>query len=74
MSNPVVRSLHLIFALQGHSFGGLRLKQIADAVAVSSPTTLRDLQLLAARMLGGIVHRLDQRVDDLKQRYSRSPK
>lgn len=46
MSQPVSRALRLVFALQGHSFEGLRLKQLADVVGESSSTTLRDLQLL----------------------------
>ena len=40
------RALRLILALSGHSFAGLTLKTIADAVEQSSPTTLRDLQVL----------------------------
>ncbi|MDA8449815.1 DeoR family transcriptional regulator [Acidovorax sp. GBBC 3332] len=41
------RALRLLWLLQGHAFDGLRLKQAAEALQVSSPTALRDLQLLA---------------------------
>jgi len=41
------RAFRLIFALKGHAFDGLRLKQLADAVQQSPGTTLRDLDVLA---------------------------
>lgn len=34
----------LMFALAGHSYRGLRLKQVAKLVDESSPTTLRGLE------------------------------
>lgn len=39
-------SIHarLIFALDGHSYIGLRLSAIAEAIGESAPTTLRALQ------------------------------
>ena len=52
MSNPqhhqsARRALCLQWILQGHAFDGLRLKQIAEALRVTSPMALRDLQVLA---------------------------
>lgn len=44
---PARRALRLLWVLQGHAFDGLRLKQVAEALAVSSPMALRDLELLA---------------------------
>ncbi|HEL4825926.1 TPA: hypothetical protein UOA02_000302 [Stenotrophomonas maltophilia] len=44
---PVRRALHLIFALQGHAFDGLRLKQLADSIKATPSTVLRDLEVLA---------------------------
>jgi DNA-binding IclR family transcriptional regulator len=41
------RAIRLLWALQGHAFDGLRLIQAAELLGVSSPTALRDLQLLA---------------------------
>jgi DNA-binding IclR family transcriptional regulator len=41
------RALRLLWVLQGHSFDGLRLKQVADAMKVSPPMALRDLEMLA---------------------------
>lgn len=57
---PVRRCLALIFALQGHSWEGLRLKQLADLTGNSLPTTLRDLEVLADE---GIVERVPSRED-----------
>lgn len=37
----------LLFALSGHSRSGLRLKQLADAIGESSPTTSRALARMA---------------------------
>ncbi len=34
----------LLFGLAGHSYRGLRLKQIAEGIGESEPTTLRNLQ------------------------------
>lgn len=94
---PVRRSFRLVFALQGHAFEGLRLKQLADMTGNPMHTTLRDLEVLAdegivERVPGredfwrlsprlvqvAIAHqdemrRLDQRVSDFQQRYSRQP-
>ena len=52
MSNPqhhqsARRALRLQWILQGHAFDGLRLKQVAEALQVTPPMALRDLQLLA---------------------------
>ena len=44
---PIRRAFAIVFALQGQSFEGLRLKQIADAVSATTSTTLRDLEVLA---------------------------
>ncbi len=44
---PVRRALRLIFALQGHAFDGLRLKQLADSIRATPSTVLRDLEVLA---------------------------
>lgn len=44
----VRRVLRLIVALSGHTFEGIRLKQVAALVEESSPTTYRDLQALEA--------------------------
>lgn len=44
---PTRRCLRLLFLLQGHTLEGLRLKQLADALGTSSPTALRDLEVLA---------------------------
>lgn len=55
---PVRRTLRIIFAMQGHAFEGLRLKQIADAVETTSSTVLRDLEVLQGE---GIVERIPGR-------------
>ena len=44
---PARRALRLLWALQGHAFDGLRLKQVAEALNVAPPMALRDLELLA---------------------------
>ncbi|MGB3393226.1 MAG: helix-turn-helix domain-containing protein [Stenotrophomonas sp.] len=44
----------LLFGLAGHSRNGLRLKQIADGIGESEPTTLRNLQRMEA---DGLVER-----------------
>lgn len=46
-SQNVRRSLRMLLVLQGNSFRGLRLKQVAEAVQASPSTTLRDLEVLA---------------------------
>jgi DNA-binding IclR family transcriptional regulator len=60
MSAAVNRAFRLVFALQGHAYEGLRLKQIAELVRESSPTTLKDLDALAE---AGIVERVPDRAD-----------
>ena len=55
---PVRRAIALIFALQGHSFEGLRLKQLAEAVRATPSTVLRDLEVLADE---GIAERIPGR-------------
>lgn len=96
-NQPARRALRLIFLLQGHTFEGLRLKQLADGIQASSSTTLRDLELLAdegvaeripgrdeywrlsprlvqlARAHEQEMARLQQRIDETQQRYSRTP-
>ncbi len=49
------RAVRLLFAMKGHAFAGIRLKQIADSVEQSPSTTLRDLEVLADE---GLVERL----------------
>lgn len=44
----------LLFGLAGHSYRGLRLKQIAEGIGESEPTTLRNLQNMEA---DGLVER-----------------
>jgi DNA-binding IclR family transcriptional regulator len=58
MSAPVARAFGCVWALQGQSFQGLRLKAIAQAVGQSEPTTLRDLNTLAEI---GVVERIPGR-------------
>ena len=57
-NQPTRRALRLIFALQGHTFEGLRLKQLADGIQGTPSTTLRDLELLADE---GIAERIPGR-------------
>lgn len=54
-NQPVRRAIALVFALQGHSFEGLRLKQLAQMVGQAEPKTLRDLEVLASE---GIAERM----------------
>ena len=54
------RALRLLFALQGHAFDGLRLKQLAEVMNTPTSTTLRDLQLLASE---GLAERIPGRED-----------
>lgn len=41
------RALRLLWVLQGNTWSGLRLKQVAEAMRVAAPMALRDLELLA---------------------------
>ncbi|WP_432719877.1 hypothetical protein R0381_003621 [Jeongeupia wiesaeckerbachi] len=59
-AQSVRRAFRLVWVLQGHSFEGLRLKQVADALQVSSPMALRDLQVLAEE---GLAERVPGRED-----------
>lgn len=52
------RVLKLLWVLQGHSFQGLRLKQIAETLQATPSTALRDLELLADE---GIAERIPGR-------------
>ncbi|MGO1072303.1 helix-turn-helix domain-containing protein [Lysobacter sp. CA199] len=94
---PIRRALRLLLLLQGHSFDGLRLKQLAEALGTTPSTALRDLLVLAeegiAERIPGRdeywrlsprlvqiavahqeeVRRLQQRIDEFSQRYSRNP-
>lgn len=54
----VRRVLRLLWVLQGHSFEGLRLKQIAEALSATPSTALRDLEVLADE---GIAERIPGR-------------
>jgi DNA-binding IclR family transcriptional regulator len=56
----VRRVLRLIWILQGNTFHGLRLKQIADTAKQLPGTTLRDLEVLAEE---GIAERIPGRDD-----------
>lgn len=55
LQQPVRRALAVVFALQGQTFHGLRLHQIAAAIGDSAPTALRCLEVLADE---GIVERI----------------
>ncbi|WP_418648866.1 hypothetical protein ACNQFN_11400 [Thauera butanivorans] len=59
-ATPVQRALALIFALQGHSFEGLRLRQVSQLVGQREDKTLRDLEALAEE---GITERLPANKD-----------
>lgn len=61
------RGLRLLWVMQGHSFEGLRLKQLADALGVASCTALRDLEALADE---GVVERIPGR----EERWRLTPK
>jgi DNA-binding IclR family transcriptional regulator len=41
------RAIRLLWILQGHSFQGLRLKQITEALKTSASSALMDLEMLA---------------------------
>lgn len=60
MSAPVSRALAVIEALAGHAADGRRLREVADVVRQSAPTTLRDLQALEAL---GVSQRIPGRED-----------
>lgn len=49
------RAVALLWILQGNTFHGLRLKQIAETAGQSPSTTLRDLRALEAE---GVVERI----------------
>lgn len=57
-SQNVRRAFRLVFALQGHSFEGLRLNQLAKALDAAPPMILRDLEVLADE---GLVERIPGR-------------
>lgn len=57
---PVRRALRLLWILQGNTFHGLRLTQIAEAAKQSPSTTLRDLAVLVDE---GVVERIPGRDD-----------
>lgn len=91
------RAIRALFALQGHAFDGVRLKEIALAVEASPSTTLRTLETMqdegiAERIPGkdefwrlsprviqlARAHeqelvRLQERLAEIEQRYSRTP-
>jgi len=54
------RALRAIVVLQGHTFEGLRLKAIAEALQTSMPNALRDLETLREE---GFVERIPGRED-----------
>jgi DNA-binding IclR family transcriptional regulator len=55
---PVRRALRILFVLQGHTFDGLRLKQVADVLRATPSTVLRDLEVLQDE---GLVERIPGR-------------
>ncbi|WP_374351636.1 hypothetical protein [Chitinimonas sp.] len=54
-NQPLRRAIRYLWVLQGHSFGGLRLKQIGDALSVTMSMAHRDLAVLAEE---GVVERV----------------
>lgn len=52
------RALRAIFLLQGHTFEGLRLKQLAESMQTTPSTALRTLEILADE---GIAERIPGR-------------
>jgi DNA-binding IclR family transcriptional regulator len=58
---PLARAWAVIQALAGHAFDGRRLKDVAEAVKQSPPTTLRDLEALEDI---GLAERLPGRPDN----------
>ncbi len=93
---PMRRAVRLLFAMQGHAFDGMRLRQIAEAMGESDCTTHRDLAIMAEegiveRIPGAEQHwrlspklvqvaighfeemqRVEQRVAEINQRYTRT--
>ncbi len=59
-NQPIRRAIRYLWVLQGHSFEGLRLKQIGDAMGVSMCMAHRDLASLADE---GVVERVPGRED-----------
>lgn len=57
---PVRRAFQIVWLLQGHTFEGLRLKQVADHVKTSSAIVLRDLETLADE---GVAERIPGRAE-----------
>lgn len=60
VSAPVSRALAVIEAIAGFTADGRRLRDVADVVRQSAPTTLRDLQTLESL---GIAQRIPGRED-----------
>lgn len=54
------RAIRAIWVLQGHTFNGLRLKQITEALETTAATALRDLEMLADE---GVAERIPGRED-----------
>lgn len=54
------RAIRLIWILQGHSFEGLRLKQITEVLQTSMSTALMDLEMLAEE---GVAERIPGKSD-----------
>jgi DNA-binding IclR family transcriptional regulator len=52
------RALRALLLLQGHTFEGVRLKQIAEALGCSASTTLRTLEVLQDE---GLIERIPGR-------------
>ena len=59
-ASPIRRAFRVVWVLQGQSFNGLRLMQIAEKLQVSMSMALRDLQALAEE---GITERIPGRED-----------
>lgn len=49
------RAIRILWILQGHSFDGLRLKQITEQLQTSNSSALMDLEMLAEE---GVVERI----------------
>lgn len=54
-ASPVARAFAIVWALQGRSFDGIRLKTLATLVDQLPSTTLRDLESLAEQ---GVAERM----------------
>lgn len=52
---PLRRAFRIVWILQGHTFDGLRLKQITEKLKTNPPTALRDLETMAEE---GITERI----------------